>query len=308
MSATPTSTTTAPPTNIQGGTTILGGVTQPATSNITGSLATISNAHSPPINIAGSQGTIVTPGQSPLAQPVPAGPAIHLLALTPSTQCPSTPQTRTKSKKVSHLSHISAATWIGVGLALGALVVAVYYGQPMWRLARWTALNDFRASCISDHDRGLKESVKCRTLLAAPAMPPPVMKRTVHEMDERVGTTALRWTLKAAIFVVTFILSLINLKEYVEERRHPGLARTSQRDLQPTSHQASDEEWRHHFCAYGKGHAHQWRARSRARSREQSRVGKRVQRKRENLGTPEPARPSVSLSYTGSGVYQEGVS
>jgi hypothetical protein len=136
-----------------------------------------------------------------------------LLAPTSSTRGPSTPKTRAESKKISHLSHISAATWIGVGLAFGALVVAVYYGAPMWRLARWTAPNDFRASCISDYDRGLQESVRCKTLLADPAKPPPVVKRTVHEADERVGTTALRWAVGIAITSATLVVFVVQLKE-----------------------------------------------------------------------------------------------
>jgi hypothetical protein len=133
--------------------------------------------------------------------------------------------TRTKSKKLSHLSHISAATWIGVGLAFGALVVAVYYGAPVWRLARWTALNDFRASCISDHDRGLRESTRCKTLLADPAKPPPVVKRTsvvkrtFDEADEHVGSTALRWAVGIAVPIATLVVFLVRMKGYTQERR-----------------------------------------------------------------------------------------
>jgi hypothetical protein len=220
MPATSKSTKTVQPTNTQCGVPIIGGVTQPATSNPIGSLAPTSNAHLPPLtNVTGSRGTTVTPSQPPLAQPVLALPSIPLLPLTSSTQGPSAPQTRTKSKKLSHLFHISAATWIGVGLALGALVAAVYYGAPMWRLARWTALNDFRASCISDHDRGLEESAKCMTLLAAPAKPPPVVKRTLDEAPAKFKATALWWTLNIAVPIVTLLFFLVWLKGYAVERQ-----------------------------------------------------------------------------------------
>jgi hypothetical protein len=90
----------------------------------------------------------------------------------------------------------------------------------MWRLARWTALNDFRASCISDHDRRLQESVKCEALLATPARPPPVAKRTVYEADETFRMTALRWTENIVIFVVTSIVFLVWLKGYTEEKHY----------------------------------------------------------------------------------------
>jgi hypothetical protein len=71
---------------------------------------------------------------------------------------------------------------------------------------------------MSDHDRGLQESVRCKALLADPAKPPPVVKRTINEMGEHVGTTALWWTLNIAILTATLIVSLIWLRGYAEER------------------------------------------------------------------------------------------
>jgi hypothetical protein len=209
MSAISISTTTSPSNITQSGTTNLGRNTQPVTPRTTGSLAPNNNVSAPqslPATSPSSQGTTLSPTQSsiaPSAQPTPSAPSPSPAS---SAQCPSTPQTKKRSKKLSHLSHISAATWIGVGLALGALVVAVYYGAPMWRLARWTALNDFRASCISDHDRGLQESAKCKTLLADPAKPPPVVKRTANQALDDAGTIAIPWALNITTFIATFVV------------------------------------------------------------------------------------------------------
>jgi hypothetical protein len=168
--------------------------------------------------------------------------------------------TRTKSKKLSHLSHISAATWIGVGLAFGALVVAVYYGAPMWRLARWTALNDFRVSCISDHDRGLQESTRCKTLLADPAKPPPVVKRTFDEADEHVGSTALRWAVGIAVPIATLVVFLVRMKGYAEER-HPVSDSMAKSDIGMMTYKHGTRMQLGHVRAYATAQEHEERER-----------------------------------------------
>lgn len=38
--------------------------------------------------------------------------------------------------------------WLGVGAALAAVVVAVYYGYTQFRLQRWQAKNDFYWDCL----------------------------------------------------------------------------------------------------------------------------------------------------------------
>jgi hypothetical protein len=105
----------------------------------------------------------------------------------------------------------------------------------MWRLARWTALNDFRASCISDHDRGLQESTRCKTLLADPAKPPPVVKRTFDEADEHVGPTALRWAVGIVVPIATLVVFLVRMKGYTEER-HPVPDSMARSDIEMMSY------------------------------------------------------------------------
>lgn len=150
--------------------------------------------------------------------------SIQTQTTTSSGAAPSAPVVKRKSKKLAHLSHISAATWIGVGLALGALVVGFYYGEPMWRLARWTALNDFRASCVSDHDLGLQESAKCTTLLAQPATPPPIKKRALGLIPDDVRAVALRWATSLGIPIATLVVFFVCLKAFAEERPHSSIS------------------------------------------------------------------------------------
>ena len=137
--------------------------------------------------------------------PTPQQPPTSTTAVpTPPTSRPSTPFTPTgtpsslpsspvkpeikssaRSKWLNHLSHISIATWIGVGLALGGLVVTIYYGIPIMRLAVWTAQNDFREACKSELEIGLQQSAACNRTLAQPAQPPPIMKRTISDFEDK---------------------------------------------------------------------------------------------------------------------------
>jgi hypothetical protein len=105
---------------------------------------------------------------------------------------PSSPPPRATSKssapkKWNHLSHISVATWIGVGLTLAGLVVAVYYGIPMMRLTIWTAQNDFRESCKSDLEAGMPRTAACNKTLEQSPQPPPIRRRTITAMEDRSG-------------------------------------------------------------------------------------------------------------------------
>lgn len=110
------------------------------------------STRSPGRNNAGTNVTATAP-KAPAQQPptptttVPTPPASRpLTPSTPAGTLSSPPSSPTKpeinpsarSKWLNHLSHISIATWIGVGLALGGLVVTIYYGIPIMRLAVWT--------------------------------------------------------------------------------------------------------------------------------------------------------------------------
>lgn len=112
-------------------------------------------------------------------------------------------------------------------------MVAVYYGQPMWRLAQWTALNDFRASCVSDRDLGLPESAKCKVLLASPARPPPVRRRALEQTSSDFRAAALRWVVVLGIPIATLVVFFVCFKVYTEEKPRP-LISMARRDIEPT--------------------------------------------------------------------------
>jgi hypothetical protein len=93
-----------------------------------------------------------------------------------------------------------------VGLALGGLVVTIYYGMPIMRLAVWTAQNDFREACRSERETGLQQSAACNKTLAQPAQPPPIMKRTTSDMEDRDVSRELAPWVVATCFA--FLLAL----------------------------------------------------------------------------------------------------
>ncbi|KAM0702817.1 hypothetical protein Q7P35_010249 [Cladosporium inversicolor] len=138
------------------------------------------STRSPGRNNAGTNVTATAP-KAPAQQPptptttVPTPPASRpLTPSTPAGTLSSPPSSPTKpeinpsarSKWLNHLSHISIATWIGVGLALGGL-------------------NDFREACKSELEAGLQQSAACNRTLAKPAQPPPIMKRTISVMESK---------------------------------------------------------------------------------------------------------------------------
>ncbi|KAM0717928.1 hypothetical protein Q7P37_006260 [Cladosporium fusiforme] len=141
-------------------------------------------------------------------------------ASTPPTSRPSTPTTPTgtssnpsspqespvdkqipKSRRLNRLSHISIATWIGVGLTLAGLIVAVYYGLPMMRLAIWTAQNDFREACKSEAEAGMTRTSACNATLHQPPQPPPLNKRMTVAMHEHSDLGLRLWAV-ATCFVL----------------------------------------------------------------------------------------------------------
>jgi hypothetical protein len=48
---------------------------------------------------------------------------------------------------ISCTASTAIGTWIGAALAIGALIVAIYYGYWSLSLQRWSALKDFRSQC-----------------------------------------------------------------------------------------------------------------------------------------------------------------
>ncbi|KAK4554673.1 hypothetical protein LTR86_008175 [Recurvomyces mirabilis] len=91
----------------------------------------------------------------------------------------------------SNLAHVnvSVATWLGAGLATAALLVAIYCGAPMYRLAIWTAKKDFREACVNDRSIGLT-SAACNMTLLDPLRPPPISKRSFEPSTLIPGTTS----------------------------------------------------------------------------------------------------------------------
>lgn len=171
-------------------------------------------------NSAGSDVPTTTPAQQPPSSTtaVPTTPTSRPSIPSTPNGTPSNPPSSptkpgpkpvAKSKWLNHLSHISVATWIGVGLALGGLVVTIYYGIPMMRLAIWTAQSDFREACKSEVDAGLSQSAACNRTLAQPAQPPPIMKRTISDVeDERFSRELAPWV---AATCSAFLLALCSV-------------------------------------------------------------------------------------------------
>lgn len=169
----------------------------------------------------------------PASQPLqcPTNPAsAHTIAGTstlpspPAAQRPPTSITQPASSNSRRLSHISVATWIGVILALAASTAAIYYSEYTKRLARWTASNDFRGTCLSYLEHGLASSSSCNETLAKPPIRPPIYKRAEGETNDGRGTSALFWAVAIAIPVVTLIFFKVTLRGFVESRPRPVIS------------------------------------------------------------------------------------
>jgi hypothetical protein len=104
-----------------------------------------------------------------------------------------------------------------VGLTLAGLVVAVYYGIPMMRLAIWTAQNDFRESCKSDLEAGMPRTPACDKTLEQSAQPPPIRKRTIPVKVYRSAPTYLQhWGL---VIFVALLVTVWKILEYLAHCR-----------------------------------------------------------------------------------------
>ena len=116
--------------------------------------------------------------------------------------------------------NVPAATWLGVGMAAGALVVAVYYGQPMLRLARWTAMKDFHEGCVDDRSIGLM-SKACNLSLAEAIHPPPIIIRSLitHNVKRPNSPISIAATIFAGIAIV--VAAVTRFRPYLRTRRQP---------------------------------------------------------------------------------------
>jgi len=74
------------------------------------------------------------------------------------------------------------------------------------RLAVWTAQNDFREACKSELETGLQQSAACNKALAQPAQPPPIMKRTISDFEDKDISRELAPWVAATCFA--FLLAL----------------------------------------------------------------------------------------------------
>ena len=117
------------------------------------------------------------PSSRPPTLPTPTGTDSNTVA------APLEPANEPLAQPKDRLSHISIATWTGVGLALAGVVITVYYGIPMMRLAACTANNDFRETCKSELVAALPQTTACNKTLALQPLPPPIRKRTVSDMQ-----------------------------------------------------------------------------------------------------------------------------
>jgi hypothetical protein len=103
-------------------------------------------------------------------------------------------------------------------LTLAGLVVAVYYGIPMMRLAIWTARNDFREACKSELEAALPQTSACKQALDQPPHPPPIKKRGIavvrgHNLGQ--GSTVL------ATCCISLVLLYIVVKKLTRFGRKP---------------------------------------------------------------------------------------
>lgn len=118
---------------------------------------------------------------------------------------------------------MSAAAWLGVGVAVGALIACVYYGQPMLRIAIWTAKVDFHEACINDRNIGLS-SKACNASLLEPVRPPPVKKRSYRGMPHSPFTEYTNVFLTVVAGVTTLVVFLLRFRPYMETRQKPSVS------------------------------------------------------------------------------------
>ncbi|KAK3625728.1 hypothetical protein LTR56_020232 [Elasticomyces elasticus] len=119
-----------------------------------------------------------------------------------------------------------ASTWLGMALAAAAIAVTVYYGQVMLRLARWSAGNDFRGSCVDDRSIGISSSA-CNSTLSEPARPPPILRKrtllvaTVYGLDTDYAVT-IAVTVTAGVALLTARYTLF--RRHMESRPLPVIS------------------------------------------------------------------------------------
>lgn len=125
---------------------------------------------------------------------------------------------------------------MGVGLTLAGLVVAVYYGKPMMRLAIWTAKNDFREACKSELEAALPQTLACKEALDQPPQPPIIRKRGVAVVRRHSD-----WRLQVAELATCCMLLMLLFKMM------QSLMRWSRTDLEQVKRPVASSTAAHHF-------------------------------------------------------------
>lgn len=128
----------------------------------------------------------------------PAGGSSTQATLPPVTASTALPSSSTSAASPGRLRRVydricnaSKLEQFIAALTVLAIILAMRYGEPAIRSTRWTMLNDFRASCVSDRDVGRPLSTSCEKALAGPPPPPPLEKREEIEAGEEEQYTRL---------------------------------------------------------------------------------------------------------------------
>lgn len=111
------------------------------------------------------------------ASPAPSSVAPQQATAAPQTQATSSAPAPAPRNVLRRFLH-EPGVWIGIGLAIAAVIVAVYYGAVMLAYAKWTKRNDFREGCIHDQEHKLPLSAACSEELLRPRVS--MVKRQVE--------------------------------------------------------------------------------------------------------------------------------
>jgi len=93
----------------------------------------------------------------------------------------------------------------------------------MLRLARWTALKDYRESCISDRSIGLS-SAACNATLLSPVRAPPVRKRATPVPMFDVRDRAITFTAGIMAGIALSVAAATIVRSYFDMRPRPVIS------------------------------------------------------------------------------------
>ncbi|KAK3621720.1 hypothetical protein LTR56_022612 [Elasticomyces elasticus] len=182
-----------------------------------------------PLHVLPAQpgGPTPAPTAAPVNSPAPVATAHAAVPQPAANNAPVTiPHAPGSRNRI--VPKFKASTWLGMALAAAAIAVTVYYGQVMLRLARWSAGNEFRGSCVNDRSVGISSSA-CNSTLSEPARPPPVLrKRTLllATVYSGRGNVALMIAVTATAGVVLLIARYTLFRKHLEARALPVIGLT----------------------------------------------------------------------------------